>query len=133
MKDLRSYYKIGNVFTGVIWLLVAICSLFDSLAATIPSALLFLIATVIAAIRLRWTRNLASDEMSDLHLIKSKSYALDIIYILVLAMAVMQLFKTVTGLNIQFDAHTFSLFVLGAAELVIGLKFLKLEKNGEEE
>lgn len=132
MKDMRTFYKVGSVLGGVIWLLAAICFLFDSLAVDILSVLLFLIGTVIAAIRLRWTGTLQSDEMSDLHLIKSKAYALDIIYILMFAIAVLELFKTVTGLSIQIDAHTFSLFVLGAAELVLGLKFLYLEKNGDE-
>ena len=133
MKDLQTYYKFGSVFAGVIWMLAGVCSIFDSLAADILSVLLFLTATVIALLKMQWARNLESDEMADHHLLKAKSYALDIIYILVFAVAGMQFLKSSTGWSIHIDAHTFSLFVLGATELVIGLKFLDLEKNGDED
>ena len=131
MKDLQTYYKLGSVFAGVIWLLAGVCSIFDSLATDIISVLLFLIATIIAAVKMRWARNSETDEMGEYHLLRAKAYALDIIYILVFALAGMQFIKISTGWSIYIDVHTFSLFVLGAAELVIGLKFLDLEKNGD--
>ena len=126
MSNLRTYYKIGSVFAGIVWIAAAVCSMFDGIVPSILSVICFLIATIIAAMKVfRPVRDDAFDEMAELHHMKAKAKAFDALAVIVLAVSVIQFS------SFQLKGQTVALMMLGVGELVLGLKFLDLEKNGD--
>lgn len=134
MSNIRNYYKLSCVTAGAAWLGGAVCSLFNTIFTDTLSVAFFLIATVIAAIRIYWvsrTQMKGFDEMAETNLTKAKAHAITVLHMLVLLITILTLLKTVNLVSFQISGQTVALFALGVGELVTGLKFLKLERDGE--
>lgn len=134
MSDIRNYYKLSCVIAGTAWLGGAVCSIFHTILTETLAIAFFLIATIIAASRIYWvsrTHMKDFDEMAESNLTKAKAHALTVLHMLVLPITVLTLLKTVNVLSFEISGQTVALFALGVGELVTGLKFLKLERDGE--
>ena len=134
MSDIRNFYKYTCVTAGAAWLGGAVCSLFNTVLTDALAIAFFLIATVIAAIRVYWvsrTQMKGFDEMAETNLTKAKAHALTVLHMLVLPITILTLLKTVNMFSFEISGHTVALFTLGVGELVTGMKFLKLERDGE--
>lgn len=134
MKDIRTFYKVGSVFGGIIWIAGSILSTLDGTIGVFLSFICALAASVMSALKIRWMVRLddSFDEMAMTHIDKAKASALTAMHAVVLAIVALELVNITTNLNIQIRAHTVCLFILGVTEIAEGVKFLDLEKNGDE-
>lgn len=135
MKDIRTFYKVGSVFGGVIWIAGSLLSTLNGKVGVTLAFICALAASVMAALKIEWMARLndSFDEMAMTHIDKAKASALTVMHAVVLVIVALELTNITTKWNIQIKAHTVCLFILGVTEIAEGLKFLDLEKNGDGE
>lgn len=124
---------IGN---GSAWLAYGVLSLFDNMVCVILSTVFLLCG--LASLLLGMSSKEKDDEMSNHNLLKAKARTMDNLKIIVL---VILMFISVIGLlhmifplineNIFVSLKTVVSTIIGVSEIMIGVLFLKYERDGE--
>ena len=124
--SLINYYKIQNIFGGILWLIVGACFLKDSVVTNAISCVTLLIAMGILIYSMKVKRE-EEDEMARLHLNEAKSTVLDVILFLSLMVGVVSF--VVEDVVINFRCIYY--FMLGGIQLLVGILFVYKEKVGK--
>lgn len=134
MSDIRNYYKVTGILSGGVWLGGAICSLFDSILFSALASIFILTGIIIGAFRIFWIKRMKMedfDEMAETNLTKAKAFALSILQVCILPIMIISLLNAIFKVSINIEDDTLALFALGIGEMVTGMKFLSLERNGD--
>lgn len=133
MVESKILVYIGN---GSAWLAYGVLSLFDNIVCVILSTVFLLCG--FASLLLGMSSKEKDDEMSNHNLLKAKANTMDYLKIIVL---VILMFISVIGLlhmifpsineNVFVSLKTVVSMIIGISEIMIGVLFLKYERDGE--
>ena len=122
VKSIVIQYLIG----GLAWFGYGFTLLFDNLPCKIIAAASMLVAVYCSVISI-FSKKEPEDEMSNIHMIKSKAVVCDLIYTATLIFTLLILANVTFSIPIKF----MSPLLLGIIQIIIGSMFVYYEKVGD--
>ena len=123
---------LSRIVDGVAWIVAGIFSLFENIPCTIVCSVALLISIIVTAIVMKAEKE-EDDEMSLQHIQAAKAYTQECIHKVIAVIALVLLFVTRMnhGPEINWKLLILPAFyvLLGANDLLVGIKFKKLEEE----
>ena len=134
MEDVRYYYKYICFICGAAWIGSAVCSFFDSIIASVFHVIFAVIAVLATAVHIYWmhrSNSVSFDEMAEANMKTAKACAFEGLQIAICLFIIAMSLLGILRLNIVISGIAVAMFALGLGELIVGIRFLSVEKNGD--
>lgn len=122
---------IGNIVNGIAWILVGITSIKRDIPFLIASliALIIVIITAFLALTMKFEED---DEMSAQHYTSAKASAYTYLIIILATLYSISGVLSLADISLTLDWRVWITFIIGFIQIAFGIRFCKLEKDGDE-